>query len=249
MHPVAEFVKKEVIRVGSGEYSVGVQAGHPLRNLIGSAGHVGMAAVHFNRVVTSQVVHDGARHRESVRSPHEHLARQRNPPPGEVAEAGGQILRQRLGVTETGIARAALDNAVALTASKAPNGFTTLLADKGVVQDKLARAQALLSAGRDTVYVQAGKAWDYAQSGQSISPVEGLPLGLAGTFAVQAAIQVVDIVQDVAGTTGIRRSQDFQRYFRDVHTLAQHALANSSRFESLGKLMLGRESDFGFYYV
>ena len=155
----------------------------------------------------------------------------------------------RIGVTALGIARAALDKAVALTASKAPNGFTTLLADKGVVQDKLARAQALLSAGRDTVYVQAGKAWDYAQSGQSISPVEGLPLGLAGTFAVQAAIQVVDIVQDVAGTTGIRRSQDFQRYFRDVHTLAQHALANSSRFESLGKLMLGRESDFGFYYV
>jgi len=39
------------------------------------------------------------------------------------------------------------------------------------------------------------------------------------------------------------------QYFRDVHTASQHAFASISRFESIGKLMLGRQSDWAFYYL
>ena len=53
----------------------------------------------------------------------------------------------------------------------------------------------------------------------------------------------------MTGTTGIRETARFQRYFRDAHTASQHAFGSASRFESVGKLLLGRESDWGFFYL
>jgi alkylation response protein AidB-like acyl-CoA dehydrogenase len=59
----------------------------------------------------------------------------------------------------------------------------------------------------------------------------------------------VDVLQGLAGTTGFRVEHPFQQYFRDLHTLNQHALASAARFESLGKLILGRPSDWAFHYL
>ena len=44
-----------------------------------------------------------------------------------------------------------------------------------------------------------------------------------------------------------RNEYQFQRYFRDVHTITQHAFASASRYESVGALMLEVESDWGFF--
>ena len=76
-----------------------------------------------------------------------------------------------------------------------------------------------------------------------------VPLALAGSYAIEASMQVVDLVHSCVGTSGIRNEQRFQQYFRDVHTVSQHAFASPSRFESVGKLLLGRESDWPFYYL
>jgi hypothetical protein len=35
----------------------------------------------------------------------------------------------------------------------------------------------------------------------------------------------------------------------DVHTLSQHAFSSAIRYESLGKLLRVRESDWVFYYL
>ena len=50
-----------------------------------------------------------------------------------------------------------------------------------------------------------------------------------------------------AGTSAIRNEYKFQQYFRDVHTITQHAFASASRYESVGARMLGVESDWGFF--
>jgi hypothetical protein len=39
----------------------------------------------------------------------------------------------------------------------------------------------------------------------------------------------------------------FQRYFRDVHTMTQHAFVCASRYESVGALLLGVTSDGPFF--
>jgi alkylation response protein AidB-like acyl-CoA dehydrogenase len=70
---------------------------------------------------------------------------------------------------------------------------------------------------------------------------------LATTHANLAAAKTVDLVHAAAGTSAIRNEYRFQQYFRDAHTMTQHAFSSASRYESVGALMLGKESDWGFF--
>lgn len=155
----------------------------------------------------------------------------------------------RIGSTALGIARAALDAFMDLAVAKTPSFMRTALADRSTVQETVARARAQIDAGRSYIYSTVSDAWQFVQGGPRITVAEGVPLALSGLFGMRAAVQAVDLIHDMAGTTGIREEAPFQHYFRDVHTISQHAVASLSRFESLGKIMLGRQSDWWFYYT
>jgi indole-3-acetate monooxygenase len=157
----------------------------------------------------------------------------------------------RIASTVLGIARAALDAFVDLAAAKTPNFTQTALADRSTVQDGVARARAQIDAAHSYIHTTVSDAWQFVHRDGSprITVNEGVPLGLAGSFGVQSAVQAVDRVYELAGTTAIREEHPFQQYFRDVQTLRQHAIASVNRFESLGKILLGRQSDWGFYYT
>jgi indole-3-acetate monooxygenase len=148
-----------------------------------------------------------------------------------------------------GIAQAALDDFLRLAETKTPSYTQTALADKPVVQERIARARAYVEAARSYVERTVSDAWEFVQGGRAIDMEHGIPMALAGSFAMEAAGTAVDLVHASAGTSAIREEQRFQQYFRDVHTVSQHALSSPARFESLGKLMLGRECDWAFYYL
>jgi alkylation response protein AidB-like acyl-CoA dehydrogenase len=148
-----------------------------------------------------------------------------------------------------GIAQAAIDDLVALAATKVPSYTQTGLADKPAVQERVARAQAYVDAARRSVHGAVAEAWEFVQGGARAGMAQGIPVALAGSFAMEAACTAVDLVHAAAGTTGIREEYRFQQYFRDIHTISQHAFSSPGRFESLGKLLLGRESDWAFYYL
>jgi alkylation response protein AidB-like acyl-CoA dehydrogenase len=148
-----------------------------------------------------------------------------------------------------GVARAAIADLVELAQTKVPSYTHTGLADKHVVQERVARARAMVDAARAYIYSALATADEVVQAQPTLTIEQGIPLALAGSHAVDAACQAVDLVQSCAGTSGIRNELRFQQYFRDVHTISQHAFASASRFESVGKLLLGRESDWPFYYL
>jgi alkylation response protein AidB-like acyl-CoA dehydrogenase len=148
-----------------------------------------------------------------------------------------------------GIARAAIDDLIALAQAKTPSYTMTGLADKPVVQDKIARARAVVDAARSYSDRTAAEAEELLRTQPGLSLEQRLPMALAGSFGIEAAMQAVDLVHACAGTSDIRNERRFQQYFRDVHTLSQHAFSSPGRFESVGKLMLGRESDWPFHYV
>jgi alkylation response protein AidB-like acyl-CoA dehydrogenase len=148
-----------------------------------------------------------------------------------------------------GVAQAAIDDVITLAATKVPSYTQTGLADKPVVQERVARAQAYVDAGRRAIQGSVTDALAFVQSGANAGMAQGIPMALAGSFAVEAAVTAVDLIHASVGTTGIRDEQRFQQYFRDIHTLSQHAFSSASRFESLGKLLLGRETDWVFYYL
>jgi hypothetical protein len=70
---------------------------------------------------------------------------------------------------------------------------------------------------------------------------------LATSHAIVCAATAVDLAHAAAGTSSIRNEFKFQQYFRDVHTITQPAFVSASRYESAGALMLGEESDWGFF--
>jgi alkylation response protein AidB-like acyl-CoA dehydrogenase len=155
----------------------------------------------------------------------------------------------RIAAAAVGIARAALEAFVELALTKLPTGSQTPLAGQQVVQDQVARAQARIEAGRATVHHATAGAWASVQGGERITGDRGVSQGLAASFGVELAVEAVDIIQGVAGSSGFRAEQPFERYFRDLHTLNQHVLASSARYASLGKMLLGRPSDFPLYYL
>lgn len=148
-----------------------------------------------------------------------------------------------------GVARSAVADLIDLAQAKVPNYSQTTLADRQVVQDQVARAKAMVDAARSYLYASLADAEEAVRSQPRLTIEQGIPLALAASHAGEAAANAVDLVHSCAGTSGIRNELRFQQYFRDVHTLTQHAFMSASRFESVGKLMLGRESDWALYYL
>jgi alkylation response protein AidB-like acyl-CoA dehydrogenase len=151
-----------------------------------------------------------------------------------------------LAVPSLGVARAAIDGLVAL-AQKTPAYTKTTLRNRPIVQTELARAEAALGAARAYLYGATEEAWAEAVAGRPIGAAHKAKIQLAATNAAQAAAQAVDLVHAAVGATGIRREQPFQRYFRDAHVLTQHAYVSPSRYESVGRLILGLDPEWGFF--
>jgi hypothetical protein len=104
----------------------------------------------------------------------------------------------------------------------------------------VARAQAIIQAGRHTLHATVAEAWESVQNGPRITGPTCVPMGLAASFALEAAVQAVDLLYASGGTTAFRDESPLQQRFRDLQTLRQNAIASWSRYESLGKLILGR---------
>lgn len=155
----------------------------------------------------------------------------------------------RIAKVGVGIAQGALDDFIALATAKIPAYTATLTADRATVQERVARAQALVQAGRDTLRATVAAGWEAVQTGGRITGVGGIPMGLAASFALDASVQAVDLLYEAGGTSAFRDESPLQRRFRDIQTLRQNAITSWSRYESLGKMILGRDSDWPFHQL
>jgi alkylation response protein AidB-like acyl-CoA dehydrogenase len=146
-----------------------------------------------------------------------------------------------------GVARAALDELLELASRKTPSYLTTALRDRITVHGKVGEADAMLGAARAYLYESLREVWDKALDGQLIDMPGKMKMQQAATHAVAASAKAVDLVQAVAGTTGMREEHQFQRHFRDLHTMIHHAYVSASRYESAGQYLLGVPIEWPFY--
>lgn len=144
-----------------------------------------------------------------------------------------------------GVAAKAVDSILELVGTKTPNFATSALSDQPLAQHTVGRAAARVNASRDTLHAAARQAYDEVESsGELLSWDAKLRLQLAITYAAETCAEAVRLVHDVAGSSGIRLEQPFERLFRDAHTLTQHASKNSSRYVTCGRLLFGLENDW-----
>ncbi|MQA96492.1 MAG: hypothetical protein GEV11_18270 [Streptosporangiales bacterium] len=168
----------------------------------------------------------------------------------------GALFRARLwaghpafAMTALGSARAAIDATFDLVQRKTPNFMTQPLADSPSVQRLLGKAEAKWRAARGLVYDTLDKLWQHQLRGEFVTFEHGIDTQLACCFALETAREVTELCHEVAGSTGFKEDSPLEGYFRDAHTLSQHAFASQTRYESAAKAMLGKPVDWLFFQL
>jgi alkylation response protein AidB-like acyl-CoA dehydrogenase len=151
-----------------------------------------------------------------------------------------------LAAVALGIARASIDELVALAHAKTPAYMPSPLRQRVTAQAQAGRASAKLGAARAYLDAALRDAWESAVAGDLIAGRQKMQVQLASVHAAEAAAEAVRLVHAAAGTSGIREEQPFERHFRDVHVITQHAYIAASRYESVGRQLFGLDSDWGF---
>jgi hypothetical protein len=82
-----------------------------------------------------------------------------------------------------------------------------------------------------------------ALRGEPIPLTERRDLRLATSHAMTAAVTTVDAMYTLAGGSSVYDTSDLQRRFRDVHVATQHIMVGPSTLETVGRLLLGVETN------
>ena len=150
-------------------------------------------------------------------------------------------------VVSIGVAQAAVDYVLKLAPGKTPAMTANSLRDRATAQAQVAEAQAIVNAARATLYSSITEGLDEATRTGAVSLPTKLTMQLAACFAADQCARAVQLVWSAAGTSGIKTGSPLHRYFRDINTLSQHASKSLPRYESVGRIMFGVESDWPIF--
>jgi alkylation response protein AidB-like acyl-CoA dehydrogenase len=153
------------------------------------------------------------------------------------------LLGMGIAAVALGLARAAIDELIAIAGGKTPAGSARPLAARPAAQSDVSRAEALWRSARAFYYESIEAAWESAVAGGRIDLSHRRDLRLATTHATRSSAEAIDLMYHLAGGTSVYRRSPLQRIFRDVHVATQHMMVSPSIFELTGRLLLGLETD------
>ena len=153
------------------------------------------------------------------------------------------MLAAGIAAVTLGLARASIDELVRLASGKTPEGHRKPLAARTRTQEDVAEAEAILRAARAFFYESIATAWDEARKGNPLSLAARRDLRLSATYAARSSVRVVDLMYNLGGGTSVYRTSPLQRQFRDVHVASQHMMIATPTMETVGRVLLGLETD------
>jgi alkylation response protein AidB-like acyl-CoA dehydrogenase len=146
-----------------------------------------------------------------------------------------------------GIAREALEEFVGLAQAKTPWLAAQPLREQTRIQAAVARAQAQLEGARAYLHAAVRDLWEtVATSGQS-TPVQRARVLLAQTHASDNAVDVVDTLARLAGTTALYTPNRLDQCLRDVRAAGAHRQVSPVIYEAAGRVTLGLEAGTPFF--
>jgi indole-3-acetate monooxygenase len=141
-----------------------------------------------------------------------------------------------------GIARGMVEAYISLANEKTPRGYKTTMRMSAVVQTDVAELEARLRAARSYVFDTMEKAWDAAQKGE-LSIDHRMAIRLATTYCIREARQIAGDAYNAAGSTSVFSNNRFERRLRDINAVSQQFQGRRSHFETVGKYLLGVETE------
>lgn len=144
-----------------------------------------------------------------------------------------------------GLARRAHDELVDMAGGKRPQGSSKTLAERSVVQDAIANADAARRAAQLLLEDAIQGAWAVAEDGGGVDAPTRLALRQAATHATKTAAGSVDVCYHAGGGAAVHDRSPLQRVFRDVHVATQHAMVAPRIMEVVGRSLLGLPTEVG----
>jgi len=144
-----------------------------------------------------------------------------------------------LGPLALGIARGAVDSFTQLMATKIDGFAGTPMRERPTVQERLAKAEAVVRSARAFFYEMVHEVWDTVEQGAELTERQLALFSLANMHAVAAGAQAVDLVYHAAGTSAIFTTNLLERFFRDIHVATQHRCASPEELYQAGRVLLG----------
>lgn len=140
-----------------------------------------------------------------------------------------------------GVARAALDDIVALATGKMPLLASGSLSANPLFQHELAAAETELHAARCLLYELAEAAWATAVSGAQPAMLDRARERAAAAWVTSRSAAVVEMAYRSGGGTTLYSDNSLQRRFRDAHALTQHFLVKADTLTTAGAVLAGHD--------
>ncbi|MBP6562355.1 MAG: hypothetical protein KA214_02640 [Neisseriaceae bacterium] len=146
---------------------------------------------------------------------------------------------QVLSVVALGVARAAIDELVAMgNGSRSITGGPSI-GQRPLTQFNVAQAEADWRAARSWFYDAMNAAWDSILSGDAVSLEQINALRLSSTHATRVAAKVSRDIQLMSGMAGIYRNHPLSRYVNDTNVITQHAFMGDLTYQNAGAMLFG----------
>jgi alkylation response protein AidB-like acyl-CoA dehydrogenase len=150
------------------------------------------------------------------------------------------LLPSMFAANALGIARGSIDALIDIASREASTQSTVLLQDRPLVQERLAQAEAIVSAARCYVIDRLTRFWSALCTNEPDPGAAIAQARLATVHAIHEAVRAVDLVFHTAGTNAIYTANPLERQFRDIHVATQHNVAFPVHYLSAGKVLLGQ---------
>ncbi len=137
-----------------------------------------------------------------------------------------------------GLARHAIDEAIAITSEKMLVPEMVLLRDTSRARLAIARAEAEFGASRAYVYDSLDRFWDVVGAGREPDIGIRVAVGLSRAHSFRVARDIAEAMSDLVGASAIYRNHPLERLVRDAITMSQHIAAQERMYEMIGQLQL-----------
>lgn len=147
-----------------------------------------------------------------------------------------------IGAIALGMARAAVDEVIAVAQEKTPQGSRRTLAQRPLLHRDVAIMDTRVRAARTYLYDTIDRIWA-AVSDREADLEDRLRIRTANVHAINTAVEAIDRMYTVVGGTSIFADSCLQRHFRDVHVASQHMMVGEPVMELAGRVLLGLDDE------
>jgi alkylation response protein AidB-like acyl-CoA dehydrogenase len=145
-----------------------------------------------------------------------------------------------------GIAKATIDEFLALPSDKVARGASKPMRENNVVQSQLGQCVARWRSARANLHASVDDAWANVEAAGAMTAHDKTMIRLAATWAIQQAREVVNTLYHAAGSMAVFEENPYERRLRDMHTVAQQAQGRQLHYETVGQVLFGLKPENAF---